>query len=83
MVTLDSLNQHQLEELWQHPQSLTDEETRACGDVVLLWHLAERLNLVNILDEASGKRVQGQSVDLLTVLIAIHRDVAPSRSLRF
>ena len=34
-------------------------------DVVLLWHLVERLDLVNILDQATAKREHGQSVGLM------------------
>lgn len=83
METLENLSQTQLRDLWQQLQSLTQEETRDCGDVVFLWHLAERLGLVNILDQASGKRAQGQSVGLLTVLMAIHRDVDPASKLAF
>ena len=33
------------------------------------------MDLANILDEAAGKREQGQSVGLLTVLMATHRDI--------
>ena len=66
-------------ELWQQMQSLTQEETRDCGDVALLWHLAERLDLVNILDQAAGKREQGQSVGLLSIL----PDVDPGSKLSF
>lgn len=83
MEKLENLSQNQLKELWQQLQSLTQEETRDCGDVALLWHLAERLDLVNILDQATGKRAQGQSVGLLTVLMAIHRDVDPGSKLAF
>jgi len=85
METLTNINENQLEnqlrELWERLQSMTQEETKDCGDVALLWHLAEQLDLVNILDQAAGKRAQGQSVGLLTVLMAIHRDVvAPQLS---
>lgn len=83
MEKLENLSQNQLKELWQQLQSLTQEETRDCGDVVLLWHLAEQLDLVSILDQAADKRAQGQSVGLLTVLMAIHRDVDPDSKLAF
>ena len=65
MENLKNLSQNELKELWQQLQSMTQEETRDCGDVALLWHLAERLDLVNTLDQAAGKRAQGQSVGLL------------------
>jgi transposase len=83
MENLENLSQNELKELWQQLQSLTEEQTRDCGDVVLLWHLAERLGLVGILDEAAGKRAQGQSVGLVSVLMAIHRDVDPGSKLSF
>ena len=51
--------------------------------VALPWHLAKRLDLVNILDQAAGKRTQGQSVGLLAVLMAIHRDTDPGSKLAF
>ena len=83
MENLENLSQNQLKELWQQLQSLTQEQTRDCGDVVLLWHLAKRLGLVSILDEAAGKRAQGQSVGALSVLMAIHRAVDPGSKLSF
>ena len=54
MENLENLSQNELKELWQQLQSLTQEQTRDCGDVVLLWHLAKRLGLVSILDEAAS-----------------------------
>jgi hypothetical protein len=83
MQKIENLSESELVELWQQLQSMTQEETRDCGDVALLWHLAERLDLVNILDQAAGKREQGQSVGLLSVLMAIHRDVDPGSKLSF
>jgi transposase len=83
MEKLENMNESELVELWQQLQSMTQEETRDCGDVALLWHLVERLDLVNILDQAAGKREQGQSAGLLTVLLAIHRDVDPGSKLSF
>ncbi len=83
MEKLKNLDQNELIELWQQLQSLTQEETRDCGDVALLWHLAERLDLVNILDQTAGKREQGKSVGLLTVLMSIHRDVDPGSKISF
>ncbi len=83
MEKLENLSQNELKELWQQLQSMTQEETRDCGDVALLWHLAKRLDLVNILDQAADKRAQGQSVGLLAVLMAIHRDTDPGSKLAF
>ena len=83
MENIENLNESELVELWQQLQSLTQEETRDCGDVALLWHLSERLDLVNILDQAADKREQGQSAGLLTVLMAIHRDVDPGSKMSF
>ena len=45
--------------------------------------IAERLELVNILDQAADKRTQGQSVGLFAVLMAIHRDTDPGSRLAF
>ena len=83
MENIENLNESELVELWQQLQSMTQEETRDCGDVALLWHLVERLDLVNILDQAAGKREQGQSVGLVTALMAIHRDTDPGSKLSF
>jgi hypothetical protein len=84
MENIENLNESELVELWQQLQSMTQEETRDCGDVALLWHLVERLDLVNILaqalgqslskemkDQAAGKREQGQSAGLLTVKLGV------------
>lgn len=83
MENIENLNESELVELWQQLQSMTQEETRDCGDVALLWHLVERLDLVNILDQAADKREQGQSAGLLTALMAIHRDTDPGSKLSF
>ena len=83
MENIENLNESELVELWQQLQSMTQEESRDCGDVALLWHLVERLDLVNILDQAVGKREQGQSVGLVTALMAIHRDTDPGSKLSF
>ena len=83
MENIENLNESELVELWQQLQSMTQEETRDCGDVALLWHLVERLDLVNILDQAAGKREQGESVGLVTALMAIHRDTDPGSKLSF
>ena len=80
MENIENLNEGELIELWQQLQSMTQEETRDCGDVALLWHLVERLDLVNILDQAADKREQGQSVGLVIALMAIHRDTDPAGS---
>ncbi len=73
MEKLENLSQNELKELWQQLQSMTQEETRDCGDVALLWHLAKRLDLVNILDQAADKREQGQSAGLL-IRIAVSNE---------
>jgi len=83
LKNLSPKDQKELYELWQQLQTLTEEETRECGDVALLWYLAQRLNLVEILDQSSKKREQGFSVGLLTLLMAIHRDSDPQSKLAF
>lgn len=83
MNKLKNLSPKERYELWQQLQTLTEEETRECGDVALLWHLAQRLNLVEILDQSSKKREQGFSVGMLSLLMAIHRDSDPQSKLAF
>jgi len=83
LKNIEELDENEIIKLWQKLQSLTQEEARDCGDVTLLWYLSEKLDLVNILDGIAGKRAQGQSVGLLTVLMAIHRNTDPGSKLSF
>jgi hypothetical protein len=80
MENIENLNESELVELWRQLQSMTQEETRDCGDVALLWCLVERLDMANILDQAADKQEQGQSVGLVTALMAISSGYAPRLS---
>lgn len=51
--------------------------------MALQYHLAKRFGLIEILDQAAGKRGQGISVGLATVLMAIHRNSDPGSKLSF
>jgi transposase len=81
MKDLKNLSKNELISLWQQLQAISQEESKECGDVALLWHLAKGLELPEILDAASGKRDQGEAVGLLTLIMAIHRDCDPSSKL--
>lgn len=56
----------------------------AFGDVTALWHIAERLELVSLLDSViPAKRHQGLSCGQYLLLAAINRAVAPTSKLQF
>src|SRR3990172_1765887 len=74
-------NQAQLIELWQQVRSAAEEQSKDFGDVALQYHLAKQFGLIEILDQAAGKRDQGISVGLATVLMAIHRNSDPGSKL--
>lgn len=77
------INQAQLIELWRQVQSASEVQSKEFGDVALQYHLAEQFGLIDILDRAAGKRDQGVSVGLATVLMAIHRNSDPGSKLSF
>src|SRR5260370_12030757 len=64
------------------PQPL---ETRVAsfGDVAALWDIAQRLDLVPLLDSLFPKRIQGLSCGQYMLLAAINRVVAPTSKLHF
>lgn len=67
----------------QPPQPL-ETEVAAFGDVAALWHVAERLELVSLLDSIlPAKRPQGLSCGQYLLLAAINRAVAPTSKLQF
>jgi len=67
----------------QPPQPL-ETEVAAFGDVAALWHVAERLELVPLLDSVlPAKRQQGLSCSQYLLLAAINRAVAPTSKLQF
>jgi transposase len=67
----------------QPPQPL-ETEVAAFGDVAALWHIAERLELLSLLDSLlPAKRHQGLSCGQYLLLAAINRAVAPTSKLQF
>lgn len=82
-MTKLSINQADLIALWQQVRSSAEEQSKDFGDVALQFHLAKRFRLAEILDLAAGKRDQGISVGLVTVLMAIHRNSDPGSKLSF
>jgi len=77
------INQEQLIELWHHVQSAGDVQSKDFGDVALQYHLAQQCGLVELLDQAAGKRAQGISVGLAMLLMAIHRNSDPGSKRSF
>lgn len=77
------INQAQLIKLWQRVRSSAEEQSKDFGDVALQYHLAEQFGLIETLDAAAGKRDQGISVGLATLLMAIHRNSDPGSKLSF
>lgn len=78
-----ALDLAQLAELWQQVRATAEEQSKEFGDVALQYHLAEQVGLVALLDQAAGKRDQGISVGLVTLLMAIHRNSDPGSKLAF
>ena len=67
----------------QPPQPL-ETEVAAFGDVAALWHIAQRLELLPLLDSVlPAKRHQGLSCGQYLLLAAINRAVAPTSKLQF
>ena len=67
----------------QPPQPL-ETEVAAFGDVAALWHVAQRLGLLPLLDSIlPAKRHQGLSCGQYLLLAAINRAVAPTSKLQF
>ena len=77
------INQGQLIKLWQQVRSSAEEQSKDFGDVALQYHLAKQFRLIDILNLAAGKRDQGVSAGLVTVLMAIHRNSDPGSKLSF
>ncbi len=72
-----------VEQSHQPPQPL-ETVVAAFGDVAALWHVAERLELVSLLDSTlPAKRHQGLSCGQYLLLAAINRTVAPTSKLQF
>lgn len=68
----------------KHPPQPLETEVAAFGDIVALFDIAQRLDLVRLLDSVLPlKRNQGLSVGQYLLLAAINRAVSPSSKLQF
>jgi transposase len=68
----------------RQPPQPQEAVVAAFGDVAALWHIAERLELVPLLDSVfPAKRHQGLSCGQYLLLAAINRAVAPTSKLQF
>ncbi len=64
------------------PQPL-ETQVASCGDVAALWDMAQRLDLVPLLDSLFPKRHQGLSCGQYLLLAAINRALAPTSKVHF
>jgi len=64
------------------PQPL-ETEVASCGDIAALWEIAQRLDLLPLLDSLFPKRHQGISCGQYLLLAAINRAVAPTSKVHF
>ena len=68
----------------KHPPQPLETEVAAFGDIAALFAIAQRLDLVRLLDSVlPPKRHQGLSVGQYLLLAAINRAVSPSSKLQF
>lgn len=78
-MQISSLSSRQVHEIWHFVQTHGGvDQASSYGDVGVLYHLARRFGLIEILDEAAGKRSQGFSVGQLSIIMAINRCVDPT-----
>ena len=59
------------------PQPL-ETQVASCGDIAALWEIAQRLDLVPLLDSLFPKRHQGLSCGQYLLLAALNRAIAPT-----
>jgi len=59
------------------PQPL-ETQIASCGDIAALWEIAQRLDLVPLLDSLFPKRHQGLSCGQYLLLAALNRAIAPT-----
>jgi len=64
------------------PQPL-ETQVASCADIAALWDIAQRLQLVPLLDSLVPKRHQGISCGQYLLLAAINRAVAPTSKVHF
>ena len=68
----------------RQPPQPQETVVAAFGDVAALWHVAQRLELLPLLDATlPAKRAQGLSCGQYLLLAAINRAVAPTSKLQF
>lgn len=77
------VNPSQLAALWQQLRASAEERSKDFGDVALQYQLAEQVGLVELLDQVAGKRAQGISVGMATLMMAIHRNSDPGSKRAF
>jgi len=65
------------------PPRPLETQVASFGDVAALWDIAQRLDLVPLLDAVFPKRAQGLSCGQYLLLAAINRAVAPTSKLHF
>jgi transposase len=71
-----------LERLQESPAKPLRARLRQLGGVAALYHLAQQLQLVELIDQHVAKRQQGPSVGQYMLLAAINRCLAPTSKLR-
>lgn len=62
----------------QSPPQPLETLVAACGDIAALWEIAQRLDLVPLLDSLFPKRHQGLSCGQYLLLAALNRSIAPT-----
>ena len=82
-MEIEKVNPRQQENLSLLASHLRVIQSKNLGDVAVYFHLAQEFGLIDLLDEAAGKRNQGASVGMLSVLMAINRCVEPTSKLAF
>ena len=65
------------------PTQPLETQVASCGDIAALWDIAQRLDLVPLLDSLLPKRHQGLSCGQYLLLAAINRAVAPTSKVQF
>src|ERR1035437_7843825 len=62
----------------QIPPQPLETQVASCGDIAALWEIAQRLDLVPLLDSLFPKRHQGLSCGQYLLLAAFNRAIAPT-----
>ena len=65
------------------PPRPLETQVASFGDVAALWDIAQRLDLVPLLDSLFPKRLQGLSCGQYLLLAAINRAIAPTSKVHF